>query len=105
MSLSLFFSEYLLAHIRRDILTPHLALQIDLDTIDVTNLNRQFLFQKEHVGQSKAVVAGAAVKRMNPRMRVTATHGNIMEPERDIACVAFRFLPVTLHAMRALAPL
>uniref|UniRef100_A0A6P6XVF9 SUMO-activating enzyme subunit uba-2-like n=1 Tax=Dermatophagoides pteronyssinus TaxID=6956 RepID=A0A6P6XVF9_DERPT len=30
---------------------------IDLDTIDVSNLNRQFLYNKTHVGKSKAVVA------------------------------------------------
>ncbi|EDQ87356.1 uncharacterized protein MONBRDRAFT_33435 [Monosiga brevicollis MX1] len=33
---------------------------IDLDTIEVTNLNRQFLFQKQHVGQSKAKVQAFA---------------------------------------------
>lgn len=31
--------------------------QIDLDTIDVSNLNRQFLFHKVHVGKSKALVS------------------------------------------------
>ncbi|GMR59704.1 hypothetical protein PMAYCL1PPCAC_29899 [Pristionchus mayeri] len=43
---------------------------IDLDTIDVSNLNRQFLFRREHVGKSKAEVATAAGLRMAPDAEV-----------------------------------
>jgi len=37
---------------------------IDLDTIDVSNLNRQFLFQKKHVGKSKSLVAKESVLKL-----------------------------------------
>jgi molybdopterin/thiamine biosynthesis adenylyltransferase len=52
---------------------------IDLDTIDVSNLNRQFLFRPEHVGKSKAVVAAEAVRKFNPDVNVVAYHGNIKD--------------------------
>lgn len=46
--------------------------QIDLDTIDISNLNRQFLFQKEHVGKSKAEVAKQSALGFNPNVSITA---------------------------------
>ena len=70
-----------------------MAPKVDLDTIDVTNLNRQFLFRKEHVNQSKAKVRGVifscsriergqvareSVLRFNPHVNITAHHGSIM---------------------------
>lgn len=54
---------------------------VDLDTIDVSNLNRQFLFRAHHVGQPKAVVAREAVLAFNPRARVVAHHANIKAPQ------------------------
>lgn len=36
---------------------------VDLDTIDLSNLNRQFLFRHEHIKKSKAVVSLLLVLR------------------------------------------
>ena len=47
---------------------------IDLDTIDVSNLNRQFLFQRQHVGQSKSLCATNTVKLFNPNVNITTYH-------------------------------
>jgi ubiquitin-like 1-activating enzyme E1 B len=47
---------------------------LDLDTIDTSNLNRQFLFRREHVNSSKAAVASEAVRAFNPRANIVAYH-------------------------------
>ncbi len=45
---------------------------IDLDTIEVSNLNRQLLFQPEDVGKYKASVAAKKLKQINPDIEVKA---------------------------------
>jgi ubiquitin-like 1-activating enzyme E1 B len=48
-----------------------------LDTIDVSNLNRQFLFHKQHVGKSKAVIARESALKFNPNASIKAYHDSI----------------------------
>lgn len=55
--------------------------QIDLDTIDTSNLNRQFLFQKQHVGKSKALIAREAALKYNPNAEIQAYHANVKDTE------------------------
>jgi ubiquitin-like 1-activating enzyme E1 B len=57
---------------------------IDLDTIDVSNLNRQFLFQKKHVGKSKAEVAKESCLRFNPDAHITAHYDSIFSSKYSL---------------------
>ncbi|KAJ1555454.1 E1 ubiquitin-activating protein uba2 [Nowakowskiella sp. JEL0078] len=52
---------------------------VDLDTIDLSNLNRQFLFQKQHINQSKAKVAAEAALKFNPDVQITSHHSSIFD--------------------------
>jgi ubiquitin-activating enzyme E1 len=42
----------------------------DMDRIEQSNLNRQFLFRSENVGMPKSATAAAAARRMNPDLNV-----------------------------------
>ncbi|KAI2808196.1 E1 ubiquitin-activating protein [Blomia tropicalis] len=54
----------------------------DMDTIEKSNLNRQFLFRPSDVGSLKASAAAAATKKMNPHIRITS-HSNRVCPETE----------------------
>ncbi|EJD08525.1 uncharacterized protein FOMMEDRAFT_165082 [Fomitiporia mediterranea MF3/22] len=70
---------------------------LDLDTIDLSNLNRQFLFRKKDIKQSKALVAARTAQTFNPNVRITPIHANIKEPQFDVAW--FRGFDIVLNAL------
>ncbi|KAL2265325.1 hypothetical protein VTJ83DRAFT_6425 [Remersonia thermophila] len=54
---------------------------VDLDTIDLSNLNRQFLFRQEHIKKSKALVAKEVAEKFNPAVKIVAHHANIKDAQ------------------------
>ncbi|PBP23228.1 hypothetical protein BUE80_DR006040 [Diplocarpon rosae] len=57
---------------------------VDLDTIDLSNLNRQFLFRHEHIKKSKALVAQEAAQKFNPNVKLEAHFANIKDPQFNV---------------------
>ncbi|KAJ5194637.1 ubiquitin-like activating enzyme [Penicillium cinerascens] len=57
---------------------------IDLDTIDLSNLNRQFLFRHEHIKKPKALVAKEVAHRFQPSAKLEAYHANITDSQFSV---------------------
>lgn len=54
----------------------------DMDLIEKSNLNRQFLFRPHNVQQAKSTTAAKVIKKMNPQVNVVA-HENRVGPETE----------------------
>ncbi|KAI4165538.1 MAG: hypothetical protein LQ342_000950 [Letrouitia transgressa] len=57
---------------------------VDLDTIDLSNLNRQFLFRREHIKKPKALVARDSAAKFNPLVKLEAHHANIKDSQFSV---------------------
>ncbi|KAK7723958.1 E1 ubiquitin-activating protein uba2 [Diaporthe eres] len=70
---------------------------VDLDTIDLSNLNRQFLFRTDHIGRPKALVAKDVAQTFNPQAKIEAHHANIKESQFNVEW--FRGFNIVFNAL------
>jgi molybdopterin/thiamine biosynthesis adenylyltransferase len=69
---------------------------IDLDEIEDSNLTRSVLFRHEDCGKSKAIAAAEEVRDINPDVKITPIHGNVIT---DLGLGLFREMDVVIGAL------
>ncbi|KYF45365.1 NEDD8-activating enzyme E1 catalytic subunit, partial [Toxoplasma gondii ARI] len=75
---------------------------IDMDTIHVTNLHRQFLFREKHVGRPKAQVAAEALNAQYAHLRVHVTgHVGRLEEKDEAFYRQFQIIVAGLDSVEA----
>ncbi|KLU81022.1 SUMO-activating enzyme subunit uba-2 [Magnaporthiopsis poae ATCC 64411] len=70
---------------------------VDLDTIDLSNLNRQFLFRHEHIKRPKAEIAKEAAQKFNRNVTIIPHSDDIKKPEFNVDW--FRSFGVVFNAL------
>ncbi|VDP91337.1 unnamed protein product [Echinostoma caproni] len=56
----------------------------DMDSIERSNLNRQFLFRPNDIGHMKSVVAAKAINKMNPEINIDSHQNRVSEDTENI---------------------
>ncbi|HMC11586.1 MAG TPA: ThiF family adenylyltransferase [Pirellulaceae bacterium] len=69
---------------------------IDLDEIEDSNLTRSILFRQSDCGRSKAIAAAEAVRNINPDVKITPIHGNVIT---DVGLGLFREADVVIGCL------
>jgi adenylyltransferase/sulfurtransferase len=69
---------------------------IDLDEIEDSNLTRSILFRQADCGRSKAIAAAEAVRNINPDVKITPIHGNVIT---DVGLGLFREADVVIGCL------
>ena len=72
----------------------------DDDTIEKSNLSRQFLFRQNDIGRSKSEVAGRAAQGMNPSLKLNSLQNRVCPETEDVFNDSFwEGLDVVINAL------